>query len=298
MGKLIRAITNDGAVLCAAVDSTDMAARAEQIHKSSATVSAAMGRLLTAASMMGAAMKDEGDSVTLRVNGNGPVGSIIAVADSDGNVRVTVGNPIVELPLNDKGKLDVGGAVGTDGFLSVIRDRGYGAEPQTGYSPLVTGEIGDDLTYYFANSEQIPTVCALGVLVNPDLTVSAAGGYLLQLLPGADDDTIAQIEKNIAAIPATSAMLRDGMTPLEILTKALDGFTLEVIEEHDVCYRCDCSRERVERALLSMGADELSHLADEQPVTNVACHFCERSYDFTSDELRRLLTEAKKPSDR
>lgn len=294
MGKLIRAITSDGAVLCAAVDSTDLAARAEQIHESSAVVTAAMGRLLTAASMMGAAMKDDGDSVTLRVSGGGPVGSMIAVSDSEGNARVTVTNPVVELPLNEKGKLDVGGAVGTKGFLSVIRDRGRGTQPQTGYSPLVTGEIGDDLTYYFAKSEQVPTVCALGVLVSPNLTVRAAGGYLLQLLPGADDETIDRIEKNIAEIPAVSSMISEGLSPTEILSRALDGFELEVIEERDVSYRCDCSRERVERVLLSLGAEELSKLADEQPVTNVACHFCEKSYDFSSRELRELLSAAQK----
>ena len=294
MGKLIRAITNDGAVLCCAVDATDLAARAEEIHKSSAVVTAAMGRLLAAASMMGAAMKDDGDSITLRVSGKGPAGSIIAVADSEGNACVSVENPVVELPLNEKGKLDVGGAIGTDGYLSVIRDRGPGFEPQTGYSPLVTGEIGDDLTYYFAKSEQIPTVCALGVLVNPDLTVRSAGGYLLQLLPGADDDTIDRIEENLKQTPAVSTMIRDGLSPLQMLETALRGFSLEVIEEHDVTYRCDCSRERVERALLSLGAEELHALAAEQPVTNVACHFCGRSYDFTSSELEDLLRSAQK----
>ena len=177
----MRAITTDGAILATVLDSTDMCSRAEQVHKSSATVTAAMGRLMTAASMMGAALKGDNVSVTLRINGGGPAGTIIAVADAFGNARVSVTNPIVELPLNEKGKLDVGGAVGTDGYLSVIRDNGSG-EPQTGYSQIVTGEIGDDLTYFFANSEQIPTVCALGVLVAPDLTVAASGGYLLQPL--------------------------------------------------------------------------------------------------------------------
>lgn len=289
MGKLIRAITSDGAVLCAAVDSTDMTARAEQIHESSAVVTAAMGRLMTAASMMGAAMKYDGDSITLRVAGGGPVGSIIAVADSDGNARVTVTNPVVELPLNEKGKLDVGAAVGTDGSLSVIRDMGMDCEPQTGHSPLVTGEIGDDLTYYFANSEQIPSVCALGVLVNPDLTAAASGGYLLQLLPGADDETIDKIEQNLAKAAPISSMIRDGYTPLKVLETVLEGFEIEVIDEHDVEYRCDCSKERVERALISLGKEELLKLADEQPVINVACHFCDKSYDFTPDDIREMI---------
>ncbi|MBR6735696.1 MAG: Hsp33 family molecular chaperone HslO [Oscillospiraceae bacterium] len=289
MGKLIRAITSDGAVLCAAVDSTDMTARAEQIHESSAVVTAAMGRLMTAASMMGAAMKYDGDSITLRVAGGGPVGSIIAVSDSEGNARVTVTNPVVELPLNDKGKLDVGAAVGTDGSLSVIRDMGMDSEPQTGHSPLVTGEIGDDLTYYFANSEQIPSVCALGVLVNPDLTAAASGGYLLQLLPGADDETIDKIEQNLAKAKPISSMIRDGYTPLKVLQTVLEGFEIEVIDEHDVEYRCDCSKERVERALISLGKDELLKLADEQPVINVSCHFCDKSYDFTPDDIREMI---------
>ena len=294
MGKLIRAITTDGAVLAAAVDTTDLVARAERIHKSSAVVTAAMGRLMTAASMMGAAMKNEGDSITLRVAGGGPAGSIIAVSDSDGNARVTVTNPIVELPLNEKGKLDVGGAVGRDGLLSVIRDYGSSTEPQTGYCPLVTGEIGDDLAEYFASSEQVPSVCALGVLVNPALDVAAAGGYLLQLLPGADDETIARIEKSIAEIPPVSSMIRDGMTPQQVLSAALSGFEIEIIEEHDIEYRCNCSRERVERVLISLGQSELNKLASEQEVTNVACHFCEKSYDFTAEQLKKLAEMSKK----
>lgn len=289
MGKLIRAITSDGAVLCSAVDSTDMSAEAERVHESSAVVTAAMGRLMTAASMMGAAMKYDGDSITLRVAGGGPAGSVIAVSDSEGNARVTVTNPVVEIPLNAKGKLDVGGAVGRDGMLSVIRDMGEGNEVQTGHSPLVTGEIGDDLTYYFANSEQIPSVCALGVLVNPNLTVAASGGYLLQLLPGADDETIDKIENNIKDAAPISSMIRDGYTPLEVLRTVLNGFDIEIIDEHDVEYRCDCSKDRVERALISLGKEELCKLADEQHVTNVKCHFCDKSYDFTSDDLRSMI---------
>ena len=162
-------------------------------------------------------------------------------------------------------------------------------EPQTGHSPLVTGEIGDDLTYYFANSEQIPSVCALGVLVNPDLTAAASGGYLLQLLPGADDETIDKIEQNLAKAAPISSMIRDGYTPLKVLETVLEGFEIEVIDEHDVEYRCDCSKERVERALISLGKEELLKLADEQPVINAACHFCDKSYDFTPDDIREMI---------
>lgn len=288
MGKLIRAITSDGAILATALDSTDMCNRAEQIHKSSATVTAAIGRLMTAASMMGAALKNDTDTITLRISGKGPIGSVIAVSDAFGNARVSVTNPIVELPLNDSGKLDVGGAIGTDGFLSVIRDLETG-EPQTGYSPIVTGEIGDDLTYFFANSEQVPTVCALGVLVAPNLSVQAAGGYLLQLLPGAGDDTIEQLEKTIPTVPAVSAMVNEGLSGRDILNRALAGFEYEIIEQREVSYRCDCSRERVERVLISLGREELEHLASQQEITNVECHFCEKSYAFTAEQLLNLV---------
>ncbi len=288
MAKLLRAITTDGAVLATALDSTDMAGRAEQIHHSSATVTAAMGRLMTAASMMGAALKNDDDTITLRIAGGGPAGALIAVSDAFGNARVTVGNPLADLPLNQKGKLDVGGIIGTDGYLSVIRDSGMG-EPQTGYSPIVTGEIGDDLTYFFANSEQIPTVCALGVLVATDLSVAAAGGYLLQLLPGADDETIERIEQNLPGLPSVSTMLHEGETPLAMLQKVLAGFELEVIEQREISYHCDCSRDRVERVLISLGQKELEALAEEQEKTEVACHFCEKRYAFIQDQLRNLI---------
>lgn len=292
MGRLMRAITTDGAVLATVLNSTDMCARAEKVHESSAVVTAAMGRLMTAASMMGAALKGDDDTITLRINGGGPAGTVIAVSDAYGNAKVSVTNPIVELPLNSKGKLDVGGAVGRDGYLSVIRDHGDG-EPQTGYSEIVSGEIGEDLTYFFANSEQIPTVCSLGVLVAPDLSVAAAGGYLLQLLPGADDETIEKLEAAMPKVPAVSSMVNDGLSGREILDKALEGFEYEVIEERDVEYRCDCSRERVEKVLISLGAEELEKLAAEQEKTTVECHFCEKKYDFSSEQVRGLLKSSR-----
>ena len=292
MGKLVRIITKDGAVLASAMDSTNIVARAEQIHKTSATVTAAMGRLLTAASLMGSMIKQEDTSVTLRVDGGGPIGSMIAVSDKQANARATATNPIVELPLNQYGKLDVGGAVGTDGLISVIRDYGYG-EPQTGHCRLVSGEIGEDITQYFATSEQIPTVCALGVLVNPDLTVASAGGMLIQLLPGADDGTIAKIENNLKDLPPVSSMIRDGLTPSDILERALKGFELEVLDELDTQYRCDCSRDRVEKALISLGAEELENMANEPHKTTVSCHFCDHSYTFTAEDLRNLSKKLK-----
>ena len=209
MGKLIRCITSDGEVMATAVDTTDIVNRAEEIHKTSAVVTAALGRLLTAGSMMGNMLKGKDDSITLRVNGDGPTGSLIVVSDFNGDVRGYVQNPVVELPLNEKGKLDVGGAVGNNGLLYVLKDLGL-KEPFSGSVPLVSGEIAEDITSYYAHSEQIPTVCALGVLVNPDLSVRAAGGYIIQLLPAASDATIDKLEAAISELKSVTAMLEIG----------------------------------------------------------------------------------------
>lgn len=286
MGKLIRCITSDGAVMAAALDSTDIVGRAEQIHKTSAVITAGLGRLLTAASMMGNALKGKDDSITLRVSGDGPAGGLIAVSDAEGNVRGYPVNPVVELPLNPKGKLDVAGAVGR-GTLYVSKDLGL-KEPYNGSVPLVSGEIAEDITAYYALSEQIPTVCALGVLVNPDLTVRTAGGYLIQLLPAADDETIERLERNIQDIPPITAMLSEGMTPEQVARRALKDFEVEVLYEREVDYRCDCSRRRVERALLSMGREELKRLIQEEGKAEVTCHFCDKVYHFDKNELAAL----------
>lgn len=286
MGKLIRCITSDGAVMAAALDSTDIVGRAEQIHKTSAVITAGLGRLLTAASMMGNALKGKDDSITLRVSGDGPAGGLIAVSDAEGNVRGYPVNPVVELPLNAKGKLDVAGAVGR-GTLYVSKDLGL-KEPYNGSVPLVSGEIAEDITAYYALSEQIPTVCALGVLVNPDLTVRTAGGYLIQLLPAADDETIERLERNIQDIPPITVMLSEGMTPEQVARRALKDFEVEVLYEREVDYRCDCSRRRVERALLSMGREELKRLIQEEGKAEVTCHFCDKVYHFDKNELAAL----------
>lgn len=225
MGKLVRAIAAGGLAVCTAVDSTDIAARAEQIHKTSATVTAALGRLMTAASIMGSQLKNEEDSVTVRMAGGGPAGTLIAVSDSTGNPRGYVANPIVEIPLNAQGKLDVAGAVGKEGMLTVIKDVGL-PEPATGSVPIVSGEIAADVTNYYAVSEQTPAVCALGVLVNPDLSVRAAGGYLVQLLPGAGEDVISRIEENIRDIKPASTMIDEGMTPGQIIDTVMAGLSL------------------------------------------------------------------------
>ncbi len=288
MGKLIRCITSDGQVMATALDSTDIVATAEQIHTTSAVVTAALGRLLTATSMMGNMLKGKDDSITLKLAGNGPAGSLIAVSDFNGDVRGYVSNPVVELPLNSKGKLDVGGAVGKDGFLYVLKDLGL-KEPYSGSVPLVSGEIAEDVTAYYAISEQIPTVCALGVLVNPDLTVKSAGGYIVQLLPAASEETIEKLENGIKDIKSVTQMLTEGKTPLDIVKEVLKNFEVEVLYEHDVYYRCNCSRERVEKALISIGKEDLQSMADENKDTEIKCHFCDKVYNFTPKEIRKLI---------
>jgi len=287
MGSYVHAISADGNVMCQAVDSTDIVAQAERIHVTSATVTAALGRLLTAASLMGSQLKGEEDSLTLRINADGPIGALIAVSDSSGNVRGYVENPVVEIPLNQYGKLDVAGAVGRQGNLFVMRDLGM-REPYIGQTPIVSGEIAEDITHYYAASEQTPTVCALGVLVNTDLTVISAGGFLLQLLPGAPEEIIEQVEAAVNGMPPVTKMLAEGSTPQDIVRKALDGFSPAILEERRVAYQCNCSRERVERALISIGREELCKMAGEQPVTEVDCHFCIKKYRFSPIELRAL----------
>ena len=287
MGKIIRCITSDGLVMATAIDSTDIVAEAERIHKTSAVVTAALGSLLTAGSMMGNMLKSYDNTLTLRLAGGGPAGNLIVVSDWEGDVRGYVSNPVVEIPLNNKGKLDVAGAVGRSGNLYVTKDLGL-KEPYNGCIPLVSGEIAEDITAYYGISEQIPTVCALGVLVNPDLTVKAAGGYIIQLLPAAGEDVIEKIEKGMKDIPSVTAMLSSGETPLGIVKRALSEFDVEVLYEHDVYYKCNCSKERIETALITLGAEELNKMADELPEVEVKCHFCDKAYKFSPNEVRFL----------
>lgn len=287
MGKLVRTISHEGGVICIAVDSTNAIAKMEQIHKTSAVVTAAEGRLLTAASIMGTLLKSKEDSITLRMEGNGPVGHLIAVSDGSGNVKGYMTNPVVELPLNAAGKLDVGSAVGRDGFLYVIRDMGM-KEPYIGQVPIVSGEVAEDITSYYAVSEQIPTVCGLGVLVNPDLSVRSAGGFLVQLLPGATEEEIDRLEANINALKPVSQMIEEGMNPQEIAFQVLAGFEPEVLDEYEMDYVCDCSRDRVERALLSIGKTELLKMAEEEQQVEVGCQFCDKKYVFTRHQLKEM----------
>lgn len=291
MGILKRAIAKDASVVSCAVDATDLVEQIEQIHQTSAVVTAGLGRLAIAASMMGYDLKNQQDTVTLRVNGGGPAGSLVAVADSHGNVKCDVEHPVVELPLNAMGKLDVGGAVGKDGTLSVVKDLGL-KEPYVGMIPLVSGEIAEDIASYYATSEQTPTVCGLGVLVNPDLTVQVAGGYLIQVLPFASDACIDTLERNIQALPPVTKMMQSGMKPEEIALKLLDGLESNLLDEAEVFYRCDCSRERTKGVLASIGDAELTKLAKEESEITVCCHFCKKQYVFSAQELLDLRKNA------
>lgn len=287
MASVVRTISADASVTATAIDALDIVSEIERIHKTSAVITAALGRTAIAASLMGMGMKSMTDSLTVRINGGGPSGSLIAVSDGMGNVKAYVQNPIVEIPLNKYGKLDVAGAVGKDGIISVVKDMGL-KEPYVGQVPIVSGEIAEDIANYYAVSEQKPTVCALGVLVNPNLTVKAAGGFLIELLPFADDNVIDTIEDTIKNLPSVTNMLSSGMTAEDIAMKVLDGLNPNVLDSFNSCYKCDCSRERVEKALLSAGKSELISMADEQEITEVCCQFCDKKYNFTSSELRKL----------
>lgn len=292
MAVIVRSISKSGGVLCTAIDSTDIVSQAERIHQTSAVVTAALGRLLTAASLMGTTLKRAENSITLRMQGAGPAGLLIAVTDGMGNVRGDVENPVVEIPLNGLGKLDVAGAVGQNGTLSVVKDLGL-KDPYVGQVPIVSGEIAEDITNYYAISEQIPTVCALGVLVNPDLTVKAAGGFLLQLLPGASEEEITLLEQNVQRLPSVTQMLTDGATPQEICFRALQGFEPQILDTANTAYLCTCSAQRVEKALISMGKEELSRLIAEEEKIQVDCHFCGKNYVFDRKSLEALLEKAK-----
>ena len=290
MGKSVRCISKDGTLTVTAIDSTDIVEKMRQIHQTSPVTSAALGRLMTAASMMGAALKSEDCSVTLRIRGGGPAGTVMAVSDWQGNVRGYVQDPTVELPLNKIGKLDVSGAVGTDGELTVIKDIGM-KEPYVGQVPIVSGEIAEDITSYFFTSEQIPTVCALGVLVDRDRSIKAAGGFLIQLLPTALDDTITAVERCIKDIEPVTTMLSGGMTPEEICRHVLGEFEIEVLDESEPEYRCTCSRQRVENALIGTGIVSLEEMAQDEN-TEVCCQFCNKKYNFSSNDIKKLIKTA------
>ena len=291
--QLVRAISKDGFVKAVAVSTRDLTERARQIHKTLPVATAALGRTLAAASMMGNALKGDGASVTLQIKGGGPLGKILAVSDNEGNVRGTVDDPAVDIPLRPDGKLDVGSAVGCDGTLTVIRDMNM-KEPYVGSVGLLGGEIAEDLAAYFVESEQIPTACGLGVLVDRDQSVLAAGGYLIQLLPGAGEDVISKVEGGVMAAGSVTGLLRENDDPEAILRKVLSDFDLDILEKSPVEYRCYCSRERMERALISLGPQQLESLIEEQGSAELRCQFCDNVQTFTRQQLEALLSNMKK----
>jgi molecular chaperone Hsp33 len=293
MNKLVRMISEDGTLYCLAVDSTEMVKEMQQIHNTSKVCSAALGRLITGAAMMGVLLKGEKDTLTLKISGGGPASPVVAVTNSKGQVKGYVGDSRVNLPLNNKGKLDVAGAVGKDGFLAVIKDLGM-KEPYCAQIPIISGEIAEDITAYYATSEQTPTVCALGVLVDPQTEeVLLAGGFLIQLLPTAGDDTISLVEKSLENIKPVTTMLAEGLTPEDICTTVLSEFPMQLLDTETVEYRCDCSTERVTNALISAGEDGLREMAEDEQ-TEVCCHFCNKKYIFPREKILKLLKEASK----
>ena len=285
---LVRGMSMDGFVKVVAIRSTDLVRRGAEIHGTTPNATAALGRCLTAASMMGNMQKVENGSMTLQIRGGGPIGTITVVSDPEGNVRGCVTEPKVPLVEKFPGKLDVGATVGTDGTITVIRDLQM-KEPYVGSTELISGEIGDDVTAYFVQSEQTPTACALGVLVDRDCSVKVAGGYLVQLLPGAPEETIDALERGIQRAGAVTKMLDAGLTPEDILGQVCGELGVVFMETTEVSYKCYCSRERVEGALISLGRKELTEIMEDGKPFPVECQFCDTVYQFTSEDIRELL---------
>ena len=291
MDTIIRATAADGQIKMAVITARESVERARQIHRLSPTACAALGRTLCAASLLGQAMKEEEASLTIRVNGGGPIGSVVAVSDHLGNMRGYVENPGVELPLRPDGKLNVGGAVGKDGMFTVSRDIGL-REPYIGSVELVSGEIAEDLTSYLLSSEQVPSACALGVLVDTDRSIRAAGGFIVQLMPGADEEIIAKLEDNIFLMDQLTTILDEDGTDA-IFAQVLKGFDYHLVGEYPVAYRCPCSRERVEQALTVINRRELDEIVAAGKDITVSCQFCDRVYAFTPQEIAALKPAAE-----
>lgn len=287
--EIVRAMTGDGLVKAVAITGRDMVERARNIHTTLPVATAALGRTMLGASMMGDMLKEQNGSLTLQIKGGGPLGTILAVSDCEGNVRGYVQNPHVELMEIEPGKLNVGAAVGETGTLTVIKDIGL-KEPYVGSIGMFTGEIADDLAMYFVESEQIPTACALGVLMGTDQSVTSAGGYIIQLLPGATDEIITQIEAGVRKLGPVSRALEGGMDAEALIKAVLSDFEITILEKRPVEYRCYCSEERVTRALISMGREELSDLIEEQGEADLTCQFCDKVYHYSKEELETLLS--------
>lgn len=294
MDRLIRTITKDGSLMAIAAESSDMALISYQVHHTSPVASAALGRLLTGAALMASLLKSPQASVTVKMNGGGPLGNVVAIGDGKGHVRGYVQNPSVSLPLRSDGKLDVGGAVGHTGLMAVIRDLGEG-EPYIGQARLVSGEVAEDITSYYATSEQIPTACALGVLVDKETgEPTLAGGFLLQVLPGADEQAAAKVEENLKKLPPMTTMLAKGMSMEEICGQLFDGMEWDKLDETPLTYACNCSRERVLRAFSTLQPDEIVTLAEEDGFAEASCQYCGRTYRIPKEELEKLADEKRK----
>lgn len=296
MDKIIRCITSDGSIMASAITGTNIVATAQQVHRLSPVATAALGRLLMGASLMGAQLKQRRAALTVRIKGDGPLGVMVASATSDGNVRGFVGNPNCETEYYENGHINVGNAVGSNGTLYVVRDYGTG-EPYTGVIELVSGEIAEDITSYYANSEQIPTVCALGVLLDKqDGALLLAGGMLIQLLPGATQDICDKLEANIKKLESVTTMMAKGMAPLDMCKAALEGFELEVLDEMPVHYYCTCSRQRVEQSFASIPDDQLRGMINSTGNVEAVCHYCNKKYLFTAKEIEDFIKERKERS--
>jgi len=291
MATIIRAITKDGSARAIILDGRDIVQRAQDIHKTTPTTTAALGRTLLAASLAGSMMGEEDDLMTIRFKGNGIGGVVVATSDWCGNVRGFIQNPSADLPLRADGKLDVGGCIGS-GELYILRDMG-GNEPYVGISEIQTGEVGDDIAYYYATSEQIPTVCALGVLVDRDYTVKQAGGALVQLLPFADEGVAEQLEKNAQKMRPVTEILENGSLE-DVLAACFDGLEYEIFDKIECGYKCPCSRERTEKALISLGEKELRDLIDSEEETVMNCGFCDAVYKYSKSDLKHILEKALK----
>lgn len=289
MDKITRCITHDGAVMVAAIDSTETVFTAQKIHNTTPVATAALGRLLSATSIMGAMLKNPKATLNLQLAGDGELGIVTAVANAKGHVKGYVSNPNCPTEYYENGHINVGKAVGK-GMLNVMRDEGAG-EPYIGRVPLLSGEVAEDIASYYATSEQIPTVCALGVLIDKTGMVLASGGVLLQMLPGAFESDIDRIEENLKTVPSVTQMLAEGLTPVQMAEKFLKGYEVDVLDEYDVGYYCNCSREKIENIVVGMPKEELESVVAEQGELQAKCHFCSKNYVFSKEELQSIIKE-------